>query len=81
MYIIIKKDKVEKLVEKLDKIKYFAEEVMECFEKMKEEHYEEDDYRYRARGGDGRYNREEDYDDEDSRFMARGRGRGRGSRY
>lgn len=79
MYIVIKKDKAEKLEEKLEKIKYFAEEVMECFEKMAEERYEEEDYyRDKARGGGGRYNREDDFDEDEGRFMARGRGRSGG---
>lgn len=79
MYIVIRKDKSEKLEEKLRMIKRCIAEVMECFEESKEERYEQEDYRDNARGG-GMYRargREEDYyDEEDYRNMARGRSGG-----
>lgn len=87
MYIVIRKDKSEKLEEKLRMIKRYVAEVMECFEESKEERYEQEDYRDNARGSGGMYRtrgREEDYyDEEDYRSMVRGRfggsysGRGR----
>ena len=80
MYIVIRKDKSEKLEEKLRMIKRCVAEVMECFEESKEERYEQEDYRDNARGGGGMYRargREEDYyDEEDYRNMARGRSGG-----
>lgn len=82
MYIVIKKDKAEKLEEKLYKVKECISAIMDCFEDAKEERYEQDDYRERSRGG--RYRArgmEDDYEEDDYRDMARGRsgsGRGRG---
>lgn len=83
MYIVIRKDKGEKLEEKLKMIKHCIGEVMECFEEAKEERYEQEDYRDKARGG-GYHSRgrEDYYEDDDYRDMARGRSggysRGRG---
>lgn len=88
MYIVIKKDKAEKLEEKLYKMKECISMIADMFEEAKEERYEQEDYyRERARGnqGGGGRSRARDYedDDDDYRDMARGRsggGRGR-SRY
>ena len=80
MYIVIRKDKSEKLEEKLRMIKRCVAEVMEYFEESKEERYEQEDYRDNVRGGGGMYRargREEDYyDEEDYRSMTRGRSGG-----
>lgn len=79
MYIVIKKDKSEKLEEKMHMIKRCVAEVMECLEEAKMNHYESD-YCDNARGRDGRYmarDREEEYYREDDyRDNARGRSGG-----
>lgn len=74
MYIVIRKDKAEKLEEKLHHVKKFIEEIAECFEEAAEERYDKEDYfRDRARGGRNMARDDEDWYDDD-RFMARGRG-------
>lgn len=82
MYIVIKKDKAERLEDKFRHIKTLACEVLECFEEMSREHVTEDPYAHEmARGRDsrGRYrdHEREGYLEDDYRDMARGRGRGR----
>ena len=54
MYIVIRKDKSEKLEEKLRMIKRCVAEVMECFEESPAERYETAASRDPSRGGGGR---------------------------